>query len=59
MDVLTTKQAADRLGVSADYIRVLIARGTLKAVKHGRDWDIDERDLAAIKRRRRDKKPKD
>ena len=57
--MLTTKQAAERLGVTPDYIRALIIRGQLVAVKHGRDWDIDEADLARIKRLRRPRKPKD
>ena len=37
---MTTKQAAEALGVSPITIRRAIANKTLRAVKHGRDWHI-------------------
>lgn len=35
---MTLRDAADRLGVTPDNLRGAIARGALKAEKHGRDW---------------------
>jgi excisionase family DNA binding protein len=35
---VTLKEAAALLGVTPDNLRQAIARGALKAVKHGRDW---------------------
>jgi excisionase family DNA binding protein len=53
---MTLPEAARILGTSADVLRQAIARGSLKAVKHGRDWWVDEREVArydAQHRRRR------
>lgn len=49
---LTTLQAAERLGISPRRIRVLITTGRLPAQRLGRDWLIDERDLAAVRERK-------
>jgi excisionase family DNA binding protein len=35
---MTLRQAAASLGVTPDSLRQAIARGALKAEKHGRDW---------------------
>jgi excisionase family DNA binding protein len=35
---MTLIEAAALLGVTPDNLRGAIARGTLKAEKHGRDW---------------------
>lgn len=35
---MTLKEAAALLGVTPDNLRGAIARGSLKAEKHGRDW---------------------
>ena len=35
---MTLKEAAALLGVTPDNLRGAIARGSLKAAKHGRDW---------------------
>lgn len=48
MATLTTKQAAERLGVNASRVRQLILAGRLAARKQGRDWLIDERSLKAV-----------
>lgn len=48
MATLTTKQAAERLGVNQSRVRQLILAGHLRARKVGRDWMIDERSLAKI-----------
>ncbi len=37
---MTTAEAAAVLGVKPVTIRAAIANGTLRAVKHGRDWHI-------------------
>lgn len=49
--MLTTQEAATNLGVTIRRIRALIQAGRLKAVKHGRDWDIDPADLEAVRER--------
>lgn len=49
---ITSKQVADKLGFSPDYIRSLCANGTLKAEKFGKTWVIDARELKKIKRQR-------
>ena len=52
--LLTTRQAADRLGLRAETIRRLIDRGDLRAINIGGDasrtsvrWRIDPADLDA------------
>lgn len=45
---LTTKQAAKRLGVSAQRVRAMIGAKQLKAEKFGKSHVIRERDLAAV-----------
>lgn len=46
--MLTTKEAAGRVGVPLRTLQAWIATGHLPAVKLGRDWLIDERDLARL-----------
>jgi len=48
--LLTTAQAAARLGVDNSQVRRYIAAGRLAAQKPGRDWMIDEDDLARFGR---------
>jgi len=43
--VLSTKKAAEKLGVSDSRIRQLILCGELPAMKFGRDWGVKESDL--------------
>jgi excisionase family DNA binding protein len=38
---MTLPEAARILGTSADVLRQAIARGSLAAVKHGRDWWVE------------------
>lgn len=48
---LTTKQAADRLGVSPARVRQLVLSGQLPAEKFGRDIVIKSADLVLVKDR--------
>lgn len=57
-ELLTTEQAAARLGVTDQAIRKLINRGRLPARKFGPVWMIRETDLDSVKDRRRGKTPK-
>lgn len=45
---LTTKQAADRLGVNQSRVRQLILAGKLPSEKFGRDLMVDEDDLSKV-----------
>lgn len=54
---ITTKQAADRLGVSVGRVRQLIAEGRLPAQKVGRDNLIDEKDLELVADRKPGRPP--
>jgi excisionase family DNA binding protein len=51
-DLLTTQQAAERLGVSASRVRQFILDGRLPATKLGRDNLIREADLSLIQDRK-------
>ncbi len=48
---ITTQEAADLLGVSARRVRALIQSGRLPATKYGRDYLINNYDLAAVQYR--------
>lgn len=50
---MTLREAAERLGVTPDNLRGAIARGVLKAAKHGRDWWVTEAQLADYARNHR------
>ena len=45
MKMIGTKEAAERLGVGQQRVRVLLRTNRIKAVRMGRDWFIDEADL--------------
>jgi len=47
--LLTTKEAADRLGISVRRVLALISEGKLVASKLGRDYAIDEAALKGIR----------
>jgi excisionase family DNA binding protein len=51
MGLLTTRQAAERLGISIPRIHQLINEGLLPAEKIGRDYVIREEDLKLAKDR--------
>lgn len=48
---ITTAILAERLNVSPQYIRKLIALGKIQASKLGHDWLIDEKTVSQLKRR--------
>jgi excisionase family DNA binding protein len=50
--LLTTSEAAERLGVNASRIRQLILQDRLPAQKMGRDLFIDEKDLKLVEDRK-------
>lgn len=58
MTMLTTEQAADRLGVTPARVRVLIREGRLPAQSFGRAHMIDEDDLKLVEDRRPGRPPK-
>jgi excisionase family DNA binding protein len=60
-ELLTTQQAAKKLGVTAGRVRQMIVDGQLPATKMGRDNFIEESDLKLVKDRKvgRPPKPKD
>lgn len=51
-DLLTTRQVAQRLGVSASRVRQFIIDGRLPAIKLGRDNLIREADLRLVEDRK-------
>ena len=58
MDFLTTKQVAERLGVTIRRIQALVTSGRLPAQKFGRDYMINEKDLKLVKDRKVGRPPK-
>jgi excisionase family DNA binding protein len=49
MEMLSTLEAAEKLGVSPIRIRQLIQDGKIKAKKLGRDYVIEESELESVK----------
>lgn len=49
MNLLSTNQAAEQLGISARRVRMLIEEGTLTAQQIGREWVIEAHALAGVK----------
>jgi excisionase family DNA binding protein len=52
MKIITTVEAAKRLGVTPGRVRALIEAKRLKAFKYGREWLIDPKDLEAVRVRK-------
>jgi len=48
---LTTKEAAENLGVGIRQVQTLIEQGRLPATKRGRDWFIKKEDLELVRER--------
>ena len=44
---ITMQEAAELMGISADYFRKTIRRGRFKAIKRGRDWFLVKEDILA------------
>lgn len=57
-ELLTTRQVAERLGVTAGRVRQMIIDGQLPAIKMGRDNFIKESDLRFVKNRKVGRPPK-
>ena len=57
-NLLTTSEAAARLGVNASRVRQLVLEGRLPAQKRGRDLFIDEKDLKLVEARKTGRPPK-
>lgn len=58
MKLLTTQEAAERLGVSVRRVRALIAEGKLKAHQLGREYAIEESALAEVQTYGKSGRPK-
>ena len=54
--LLTLTQAAIRLGVTSDYLRVAVYRKKLAAEKVGRDWLVTDEEVERYARERLGKK---
>ncbi len=52
MNLITTSEAAEKLGISIDRVQALIRAKRLPAQKFGRVYMINERDLAKVKDRK-------
>ena len=52
MKIISTAEAAKRLGVTQNRVRALIETKRLKATKVGNVWVIDPKDLDAVKDRK-------
>jgi excisionase family DNA binding protein len=52
MNFLTTKQVAEKLGVSLRRVQALVTSGRLPAQKFGRDYMIREKDLKLVENRK-------
>jgi excisionase family DNA binding protein len=59
MEYLTTKQVAERLGITPRRVQALIEAGRLPASKFGRDYQIKENDLKLVKNRKRGRPKKE
>ena len=58
MSLLTTKETADRLGVSVRRVHQFIEESRLPAEKMGRDYFIKEEDLKLLEDRKPGRPPK-
>ena len=52
MKIIGTAEAAKRLNVTVSRVQKMIAAKRLKAIKVGREWLIDPKDLDAVKDRK-------
>lgn len=47
--MLTTREAAEVLGITRRQVSNLIGKGKLKATRFGRDWQVDSESVEAYK----------
>ena len=47
----STKEAADKLGLSPDHVRLLSRKGIIKAQKVWRDWELALSEIEGIEQR--------
>jgi excisionase family DNA binding protein len=59
MEYITTKEVAEKLGVSLRRVQAMITSGRLPATKVGRDYLIRERDLKLVENRKVGRPKKD
>ncbi len=59
MELLTTKEAAEKLGVSVRRVQAMITDGSLPASKLGRDYIINASDLTLVQDRKPGRPPKE
>lgn len=59
MNLLTTRDAAERLGITVQRVHALIREDRLPAQKLGRDYLIKESDLALVAERKPGRPPKE
>ena len=52
MKIISTAEAAKRLGVTQSRVQKMITAKRLKAIKVGREWLIDPKDLEPLKDRK-------
>ena len=52
MKIIGTAEAARRLNITQSRVRAMIDAGRLKAIKVGREWLIDPKDLDTVKDRK-------
>lgn len=57
MKLLTTEEAAERLGITKRRVQAMIRSERLLAEKMGRDWFINEEDLALVADRKPGRPP--
>lgn len=57
MKLITTSEAAERLGVHRTRVQVLIRAGRLPATKYGKAYLINEKDLALVADRKPGRPP--
>jgi excisionase family DNA binding protein len=48
MNLITTSDAAEKLGISVDRVQTLIRVGRLPATRFGRAYMINEKDLVKV-----------
>ncbi len=58
MSLISTKEAAEKLGISVLRVQQLIWQQRLPAQKIGRDYVINEKDLELVKDRKTGRPPK-